>query len=111
MSGIEVTKENCEKVGRELLQRLTGCNLTIVSFYADPNRLDQPSVIQGVKVSGGFAHDFEKGTFKIELSPRRNIFWDSVKEKVTVTYLDDGVVVIQRSLPMKKAIQRVVICS
>lgn len=111
MATFLVNAKNCEEEGKNLLQKLIGYKLTIISYYTGAGHVVLPTVVSDVKVTGEFSFDEEEGRFKIELTPRRSIFWDVLTEQVTISYLDDGVIVIQRIIKGTKSIQRVIICS
>lgn len=109
MEKILVTEENCEKVGRDLLLKLIGYRLKIISFYTNPgHNLELPTVLPDLKVTANLT--YKVGLLKIELTPRRTISWDISKEKVMVVYLDDGDVIVQRILADGETIQRVINC-
>lgn len=104
MKKILVTEENCEKVATDLVESLFGKKLVIVSFFSNSG---EPKIVSGVKILSGFT--FDQGRLKIPLTPRRNIFWDVSKERVSLEYEDDGTVVIKRVLGNKGTIFRVIV--
>ncbi len=107
MDKIFVTKDNCVQIAQEIVERLFDKDLTIVSSYAGITGGEGPRIMSDVKLLSGFT--FENGRLRIPLKPRRNIFWDIAKEKVFVTFLDNGVILIERNLGDSKQIFRAII--
>lgn len=106
METIFVNAENCDKVAHDLLLRLIGYNLKIISFYTNSDTLEWPKILNDLKVTGDiFSQD---GHVRIRLTPNRNIIWDISAGKVTIAFMDEGDIVIQRMIGQKKAIQRVI---
>lgn len=106
METILVNAENSDKVARDLLLRLIGYKLKIISFYTNSDTVEWPKILTGLKVTGEiFSLD---GHVRIQLTPSRNIIWDISAGNVTIVYTDDGDIVIQRMIGPKKAIQRVI---
>ncbi|OGD81082.1 MAG: hypothetical protein A2320_05285 [Pseudomonadales bacterium GWC2_63_15] len=100
--------DNCEAVATELVEELFDKPLRVVSFFRGKGLSAEPKAIPAVvKLLSGFT--FDNGRLVIPLKPIRNITWDLNKEKVTITYLDDGMVVIERDLGAEKTIFRVIV--
>jgi len=105
MSEIRVCETNCEEVAKLILERLATKDLTLTSFYVNKN--EAPKVLKNARVWGDYTHD--QGKITIRLTPRRNLFWDSRAEKVTVDMDEYGVIVLKRILPEGKIIFRVIV--
>ena len=108
MDKILVTKDNCVQIAQEIVERLFDKDLTIVSSFSGIAGCQDPKIISNVKLLSGFT--FENGRLRIPLKPRRNIFWD-LKEEVSITFLDDGVILIKRDLGNSKKIFRAIVSS
>jgi len=105
---IIVTKENCEAVAGELVEKLFNKPLRVVSFFRGKGFSGEPKAIPAVlKLLSGFT--FENGRLAIPLKPIRRITWDLNKEKVSITYLDEGLIIIERDLGSEKKIFRVIV--
>ncbi|HCQ30970.1 TPA: hypothetical protein DIU27_01110 [Candidatus Collierbacteria bacterium] len=108
MRKIIVTMENCEEVAAELVEELFDKPLRVVSFFRGKGLNSEPKAIPAVvKLLSGFT--FENGRLIIPLKPIRRITWDLNNEKVSITYLDDGMVIIERALGTEKTIFRVIV--
>jgi hypothetical protein len=107
LTKIRVTQENCEQIAQELVERLFDKDLTMVSSFVGIAGSEDPKIISGVKLLSGFT--LEEGRLRIPLKPRRNIFWDVAKEKVFVTFHDNGVILIERDLGDSKKIYRTIV--
>lgn len=114
MRKIIVTLENCETVAAELVDELFDKPLMVVSIAVGANLKDELRTIpEPSKIMSGFT--FENGLVTIPLvtlllEPSRKLSWDVVKEKVTITYLDNGSVRIERvDFEKSKTIFRMII--
>ena len=108
MKKIVITYENCEMVAKDLVENLFGKRLMIASYVAPNTRpmdLDI-RVLPEVKIVAGFTLD--KGRLSIPLTPRRSISWDLSKEKVRLTYRDDGSILLERDLTPETTICRLI---
>lgn len=105
MKKIIVTSENCEEVAKELVDIIFDKQLTIVSFYT---LRGGPKTLTDVVSMSGFT--FKNGLLKISLTPIRSILWDISKEKVSLTYEDNGTILLERILNEKEIIHRVIVC-
>lgn len=107
MKKITVNIENCEQIATGLVTELFGKRLIIVSYAVMEARPIDLRILPEVKILAGFT--FEKGRLNIPLTPRRNICWDLAKEKVILTYRDDGSIVLERVISDKNTIYRTII--
>ncbi len=108
MKKVIVTMENCEAVAKELVEELFDKPLRIISFFRGKGVKEEPKKLKSVvRLISGFT--FNNGCLVIPLKPIRNIYWNLNKEKVTIFYLDDGMVMIEREIGSEKTIFRVIV--
>lgn len=106
MKKVIISNENCEAEAAMLVEVLFGKRLVIVSYAATKDRPIDLRILPEVKILAGFT--FEKGRLNIPLIPRRNICWDLTKEKVSLTYRDDGSIVLERVINENNIIYRTI---
>lgn len=105
-----VNKENCVDVAQRIIKSLMGKNFSIVSFYHDPSGgREPPTILDRMWLSGDCV--FHGGYLEIGLYPRRRIFWDLDEENVSINFIDDGNIIIERALPKGRTIYRALISS
>lgn len=106
---IKVDSANCEEVAQRLVALLKDKTFSITSLYSNiPPRREIPKVITGLSLYkgpfpgidlSGNGYRYKDGRLTILLSPRRTIFWDVEVEIVTVIFLENESVILERSLP------------
>jgi len=116
---VPVSFENTGLVAAELVEKLKNRTFTVTSFYRNTAAgQETPKIISGLQLYDGVLppeYDNSKGYVVdggrtiILLTPRRKISWDLIVENVTVTFLDDGNIIIQRILPNDSTLWRILI--
>lgn len=117
---VSVNLENCKDIAQRIIDSLKGKVFSVASLYTNvPTKKEIPTVVSGLVLDSS-PYNLEEGKLSIKFSPRRKLFWDLSVEQVSVTFLDDGNLIIERSFsvstdndpPGQRRIYRViVVCS
>lgn len=107
---VTVDKGNCDQIAQKIVNILSGRKFAIVSFYNNvPERHETPTILDERYLCCGYRNI--DGCVTIKLFPSRKIFWDLDDEKVTVSFVEDENIIIERVLPNGRTIFRAIVVS